>query len=119
VPVSSPGPSGTRTPPHGGDKKIRKTGFGFKGAAKNFGAFFRQANSSVPAAEKVTKVPDSCIFSQPRSIASLRPALYSAGLPRSRKRNGSLICSMWMRPCIGSTALAISRIRRAAFSGSA
>jgi hypothetical protein len=28
-------------------------------------------------------------------------------------------CSMWMRPYIGSTALAISRIRRAAFSGSA
>ena len=36
MPVSSPGPSGTRTPPYGGDKKIRKIGFGFKGAAKNF-----------------------------------------------------------------------------------
>ena len=28
--------------------------------------------------------PDSCILSRPRSIASLRPAPYSAGLPRSR-----------------------------------
>jgi hypothetical protein len=54
-------------------------------------AFFaRQANNSEPAGVKVTKVPDSCILSQPRSIASLRPAPYSAGLPRSRNRNGSL-----------------------------
>jgi hypothetical protein len=42
---------------------------------------FRYANSSAPAGVKVTKVPDSCILSQPRSIASLRPAPYSAGLP--------------------------------------
>ena len=39
-----------------------------------------QANSSAPAGVKVTKVPDSCILSQPRSIASLRPAPYSAGV---------------------------------------
>jgi hypothetical protein len=56
-----------------------------------------QAKSSAPGGVKVTKVPDSCILSQPRSIASLRPAPYSAGLPRSRNRSGSLIFSMWMR----------------------
>jgi putative membrane protein len=32
----SPGPKGARTPPHGGDKKISKTRFGFKGTAKIF-----------------------------------------------------------------------------------
>jgi hypothetical protein len=32
----SPGPKGTRTPPHGGDKKIGKARFGFKGIAENF-----------------------------------------------------------------------------------
>ena len=40
--------------------------------------------------------------SHPRSIASLRPALYSAGLPFNSDRNGQLIFSMWMRPsCTG------------------
>ena len=57
-----------------------------------------QANNSAPAGVKVTKVPASCILSQPRSIANERPTLYSAGLPRSRNRNGSLTFSMWMRP---------------------
>lgn len=60
--------------------------------------FRSQANSSAPAGVKVTKLPDSCSFNQPRSIANVRPAPYSAGLPPSRNRNGSLIFSMWMRP---------------------
>jgi hypothetical protein len=99
VPVSSPGPSGTRAPPDGGDKKIRKTGFGFKGTAKIFGASFaRQANSSAPAGVKVTKVPDS-VHLQPAALdREFEARAYSAGLPRSRNRNGSLIFSMWMRP---------------------
>jgi len=37
----------------------------------------------------------------------------------SLNKDGSLIFSIWMRPYTGSTALAISRILRAAFSGSA
>ena len=32
----SPGPKGARTPPQGGDEKISKAGFGFKGIAENF-----------------------------------------------------------------------------------
>ena len=56
------------------------------------------SDSSAPTGVNVTKVPHSCIFSQPRSIASLRPAPYSAGLLRSRNRNGSLIFSMCVRP---------------------
>src|SRR6187431_3314513 len=36
VPVSARAPRGARTPPHGGDKKISKARFGFKGIAKNF-----------------------------------------------------------------------------------
>ncbi len=54
-----------------------------------------QANSSAPAGVKVTKVADSCILSQPRSTASLRPALYSAGLPPSRM---STVCLANARP---------------------
>ena len=80
-------------------KKLGKPVLVSREPQKIFGAFFaRQANSRAPAGVKVTKVPDSCILSQPRSIASLRPAPYSAGLPRSRNRNDSLIFSMWMRP---------------------
>ena len=33
----------------------------------------------------------SCITSQPRSMASVMPAPYSAGLPLSRNKNGPLI----------------------------
>jgi hypothetical protein len=73
-------------------KKLGKPDLVSREPQKILGAFFaRQANNSEPAGVKVTKVPDSCILSQPRSIASLRPAPYSAGLPRSRNRNGSLI----------------------------
>jgi hypothetical protein len=68
-----------------------------------------QANSAAPASVNLTYVPLSCIHSHPRSIASLRPALYSAGLPFNFDRKGQLIFSMWMRPsCTGSTELAIS-----------
>jgi hypothetical protein len=45
VPVS-PGPKGARTPPSGGDKKIKKPEFGFKGVAQFF---------CDPATGKVTK----------------------------------------------------------------
>ena len=75
-------------------RKAASRGFNSQGACR----LRRYANSSAPAGVKVTKVPDSWILSQPRSIASLMPAPYSAGLPRSRNRNGSLIFSMWMRP---------------------
>ena len=48
---------------------------------KILGAFFaRQANNSEPAGVKVTKVPDSCILSQARSIASVRPATGASDL---------------------------------------
>jgi hypothetical protein len=60
----------------------------------------------------------SCNHSQPRSIASLRPALYSAGELLKSDRNGRFIFSMWIRPsCTGSTELAISSNLRAATSG--
>ena len=63
--------------------------------------------------------PSRGIAPVPRSIASFRPAPYSAGVARSRNRNGALIFSMGIRPsCTASTALAISTILRAAFSGS-
>ena len=39
-------------------------------------------NSSAAAWVNFTSVPDSCFHSQPRSIANLRPAPYSAGVPR-------------------------------------
>jgi len=78
------------------------------------------ANISAPAGVNRTKVPRSRIVSHPRSMHSFMPAPYSAGLPLSLNKNGPLINSMWMRPsCTGSTVLAISSIRRAAFSGSA
>src|SRR5277367_4256973 len=61
----------------------------------------------------------SCFHSRPRSIASFRPAPYSAGLPPCSNRNGPLIFSMWIRPSwTGSTVLAISRSFRIAVSGS-
>jgi hypothetical protein len=46
--------------------------------------------------------------SQPRSMASAMPALYSAGLPLSLNKNRPLISSTWRRPpYTGSTVLAI------------
>jgi hypothetical protein len=53
-----------------------------------------QANSAAPASVNLTYVPLSCIHSHPRSIASLRPALYSAGLPLSSWMDGPLITTM-------------------------
>jgi hypothetical protein len=41
------------------------------------------ANSSAPVSVTFTKVPLSCITSQPHSIASRKPALYSAGVARA------------------------------------
>ncbi|WP_418219763.1 DUF6894 family protein [Bradyrhizobium icense] len=47
---------------------------GGPGAAAGAPPFARHANNSAPAGVKVMKVPDSCIVSQPRSIASVSPA---------------------------------------------
>ena len=54
-------------------------------------ASFR-AGSNVPV--KPTKVPLSCSTNQPLAMARSSPALYSAGVPLSSKRNGPLIFSM-------------------------
>jgi Aminotransferase class-III len=76
------------------------------------------SNNAVLGTLKPGQLPFSCIHSQPRSIARLRPAPYSAGL-RCSLRNGQLIFSMWRRPsCTGSTELAISINLRAAASAS-
>jgi hypothetical protein len=45
-------------------KSGQPRGFNSQGACR----LRRYANSSAPAGVKVTKVPDSCILSQPRSI---------------------------------------------------
>ncbi len=47
-----------------------------------------RTSNSAPAGVIFTQVPLSCSPSQPRSIASLRPAPYSAGLAVSRPMNG-------------------------------
>ena len=52
-----------------------------------------QAKRSAPLCVSFTNVPLSCSSSQPRDIASSRPALYSAGVPLSPNRNGPLIFS--------------------------
>jgi hypothetical protein len=70
-------------------KKLGKPVLVSREPQKILGLSFRQANSSVPAAEKVTKVPDSCIFSQPRSIVSLRPALVASSPEFALSRHGS------------------------------
>jgi hypothetical protein len=53
-----------------------------------------QANRSTPACVNFTNVLNSCIVSHPRSIASFRPTLYSAGEALSRNRNVPLIFSI-------------------------
>jgi hypothetical protein len=45
-----------------------------------------QANRSAPLCVSLTNVPLSCSSSQPRSIASLRPPLYSAGVPLTDRK---------------------------------
>jgi len=57
-----------------------------------------QANNSAPAAVSVTNVPESCSLSQPRSMARLKPALYSAGLARSTYRKGPGSCASGADP---------------------
>jgi hypothetical protein len=51
-------------------------------------------NSSAPAGLNLTKVPLSCNSSQPRSMQTFDPALYSAGVALSPNKNGPLIFSM-------------------------
>jgi hypothetical protein len=99
--------------------KLKKTHFTRSKQSKDasVGGLFH-ANRSAPACVNFTKVPLSCITSHPRSIASLRPALYSAGVALSSNSIGRLSSSMWIRPsCTASTALAISISLRAAVSG--
>jgi hypothetical protein len=48
-----------------------------------------QANSAAPDSVSFTCLPLSCSQGHPRSIAGLRPALYSAGLPLNSCRNGT------------------------------
>jgi len=62
-----------------------------QGFEKRLSAAGATRTAQRPAGVKVTKVPDSCILSQPRSIASLRPAPYSAGLaPRAQPGPGAV-----------------------------
>jgi hypothetical protein len=57
VPVSVLGPKAPKTPRHGGDEKIRKLGFGFKGGIKKIGPPV-QKNSCGPIARN-PNIPDS------------------------------------------------------------
>jgi hypothetical protein len=76
------------------------------------------ANSAAPASVNLTNVPERSSSSQSRSIASLSPALYSAGVALCSNSIGPLMSSMKIRPsCTASTALAISISLRAAASG--
>ena len=80
---------------------------------------FPHANNSAPACVNFTYVPLSCITTQPRSIASFRPAVYSAGEALCSNSIGPLISSIWIRPsCTASTELAISISLRTEASGS-
>jgi hypothetical protein len=69
-------------------------------------------NNSAPAAVKDTKVPDSCSTSQPRPIASFSRAILGRAAAVAEEKRLVDFLDVDVVPCNGSTALAISRIRR-------
>ena len=67
-PSPSPGPSGTQTPPYGGDKKIRKTGFGFKGTAKIFGGSSCSSDEQLGAGRREGDESSGFVHLQPAAL---------------------------------------------------